>query len=131
MNFSCSIRKVSCKSTRYWVLSIIVYYKGMFVLDICIYRKKELSLSNRGIAYTSFGEILGIDIPEILLNIVPCYGFVQEYTPTVMLAFISKLVSYYLYRGFVMISKDNQDLKNTPNRVKQRTHVFDMYEMIN
>ena len=51
---------------------------------------------------------------EILLNIVYCYGFVQDENLTLLLTRRRKLVSYYLSKGFVVLDWDYRSLKNVP-----------------
>ena len=64
----------------------------------------------------------------MLLNIVSCCGFVQEDTPTVFFTSRSKLVSYYLPKGFLMLAHKSQAINNIPTRVKQRIHAVEMHE---
>ena len=56
----------------------------------------KLSLSQTLFKDTSFDELSGIGIPEILLKFVSCYGFVQEKNLTLIFMCRSRLVLYYL-----------------------------------
>ena len=76
--------------------------------------------------FTSYDEISVIGIPEFF-NIVSCYGYVQEDTPTVILACRINFLSYYLFNGFVIIQQDYQSMKNIPVRVKKHIHVVDIH----
>ena len=61
------------------LLGIVVYWflENYACVDyLCL--KKDFFLSQKGFEYTSFDEISGIGIPEILLNIVSCYGFLKS-----------------------------------------------------
>ena len=86
-------------------------------------------LSHRIFEDTSFGEILGIGIPEFLLNIFSCYGFIQDEKLTLILTYRSKLVSYYLPKGFAIIQQASQALNNVPLRVKNCIHDINMFDI--
>ena len=93
-----------------------------FSIDyLCLHKENQLSLSHQRFEENSFDEISGTGIPEILLNIVSCYGFFQQDIPTVILTCRIKLVPYYLSKGFVVPAKFSQALNNVPDKV-QTTH---------
>ena len=75
-------------------------------------KEPEYSSSYRNFEDTSFYELSGISIPEILLNILYCYGFVQGKKSTLILTCRSKLVSYYLSKSLVVLDQDYQTLNN-------------------
>ena len=62
-----------------------------------------------------------------LLHIVFCYGFVKDKNSKLILMCRSKLVSYYPYKGFVMLDQGSQSLKNVPPRFKQLIHDINMF----
>ena len=101
----------------------------MFVLTICVWKTIKLSLSHMGFEDTSFDELLVIWITELLINILSCYDFVQDDNLKMVLACRSKLVSYNLSKGFVIIDHDSQDLKNFTLGCKQ--HIQDVYSFEN
>ena len=68
----------------------------MFVLANFLYKKNKSCCCQKQIEDTLFGDISGIGIPELLLNIVPCYVFVQEKNATLILMCRSKLVSCHI-----------------------------------
>ena len=75
--------------TVYIVFSFVVYT----LIDnyVCIgylsYQSIALSdiSSNPTLKYTSFNLLLGIGIPELLLKLVSCHGFMKEPNSTVIL----------------------------------------------
>ena len=69
-----------------------------------------------------------IGIPEILLNIVSCYGFIQDKNSTLLLTCRIKLVSHYLSRGFLIIEQASQALKNFLMIVQNHIHAIIMYD---
>ena len=54
---------------------------------------------------TCFDDLYGIGIPEVFMNIMSCRIFVQEQQYTVILTCRIVLVSYYLFKGFLLFKK--------------------------
>ena len=77
---------------------------------------------------TSFDELSGIGIPEIVLNIVSCYGFVHYKNSTLILTCRSKLVLYHLSKGFLIFEQAYQALKNVTLRVQNRINDINMFD---
>ena len=66
------------KSLTFMVLGVVVYCfieKYVCVDYLILQREPKLSASHKKIEDTSFEELSGIVIPEILLNILSCCGF--------------------------------------------------------
>ena len=74
-----------------------------------------------------FDGFPGIRIPEVLMNIMSCCGFVKEENKIVILMFRVKLVSYYLSKGFLIIDPKSDALDNVPLKFKQQIHTIDKY----
>ena len=77
------------------VLGVFVYffiYKYLCTEYFCLQRESRLYLLHRGFEDNSFCELSWIDIPEVLLNIVACYGYIQEKHSTLILMCRSKFV---------------------------------------
>ena len=51
----------------------------------------------------SYNELLGIVISEVLMNLISCQEFMKSSDSTVMLVFRSRLVNYYLSKGFIIL----------------------------
>ena len=81
---------------------------------------------HRGFEDTSFNNLSGIGITDILLNIVSCYGFIQDNNSTLILTRRIILVSYYLPNFFVTIEKYSKALKNALIS-QNRVHAINMY----
>ena len=62
--------------------------------DICIYEKY---LEKR------FNSFLGIGIPYLLMNSLSCYGFTKNIGSNVILLCPSRMLEYYLSKGFVIL----------------------------
>ena len=58
---------------------------------------KEQEFENR-----TYNAVSGIVIPELLMNIISCHGFMSNKKSAVVLSFFSKLVSYYLQICFIL-----------------------------
>ena len=70
----------------------------------------------------TFDGFPGIVIPEVLMNIMSCCGFL-----IVVLMFRIKLVLYYLSEGFLIIDPESDALDNVPLKFKQQIHTIDNY----
>ena len=58
----------------------------------------------------------GLVIPEILINIMPCHGFSEVTTATVIITCCSALVPYYLSKGFISVGKVEGVFVNIPEQ---------------
>ena len=116
--FSCSTRKLSCWFFN--MLGVVVYCSiekcGCFDC-LSLQREPNFLLSQK--KDTSFDDLSGVGILGILLNIVSCYGLFQEKSSTLILTCRSKLVAYYLPKGFVMLNQDFHVLNNLSLNVKK------------
>ena len=101
----------------------------MFI-DYVSFQSKTLSTisSNRIFEQNIFNILLGIGIPELLINLVSCHGFMRELNSTVVLNFRSHLVNNYLVKLFFIIEKDYKQLSILPNDVRLIIHVIDNLE---
>ena len=77
---------------------------------------------------TSFNILLGIGIPELLMDLVSCHGFMKKPSSTVILNCRSSLVNNYLAKGYFIIEKDSKHLKILPNDVKLIFHVINQLD---
>ena len=59
-----------------------------------------------------------IGIPEMLLGVVCCQGYIQEDNPVVILTCNIKLISYYLTNGFVIIENYSLSMNKISIRFK-------------
>ena len=83
----------------YRVLSFVVY--TLIYKDVCIdYMSCQSKTCNPTFKYTSLNLLLGIGIPELLLNLVSCHGFMKKPNSTVILNFQTRLINNYLYKVF-------------------------------
>ena len=91
----------------YRLLSCVVYY--IIVNYVCIdyiscQSKTLSSISSKPISeQTSFNILFGIGIPELLLNLLSCHGFVNKPNSTVVLNVQSRLINNYLAKVFYII----------------------------
>ena len=91
----------------FFLYSLIDYY---VCIDYLSCQSKTLSkISSKPIfEKISYNVFLGIGIPELLLNLVTCHGFVKKPNSTVILNFRSRLVNNYLSKGLYIIEKDSK-----------------------
>ena len=97
----------------YRVLICVVNYliDSYVCIDYLFFQSKTLSSisSKPTFEQTSFNILLGIGIPELLLNLVSCHGFMKKPNSTVILNFRSCLVNNYLAKGFYIIERDSKE----------------------
>ena len=70
-------------------------YKYIFVDHLSL-QKSKMSSAHIGFQNRTYNDLSGIGIPELLTNIMPCHGFVNDKDSTVIFLCSSKLVDYYL-----------------------------------
>ena len=72
---------------------------------------------------TSFNILLVIGIPELLLNLVSCHGFIKKPNSTVILNFRTRLINNHLSKGFSIIEQNTKQIIFLPNDVKLRINL--------
>ena len=116
----------------YRLLSCILYsfIDNYVCIDYLCCKSKTLSriYSDRIFEQTSYNILIGIGIPEVLLNLVSCHGFAEKPNSTVILNFQYLLVNNYLEKGFFTIVNNSKKLSSIMNDVKLRIHAIDKLE---
>ena len=104
------------------VLSCVVYsiIDNYVCIDYLLSQSKTSSSisSKPKFEDTIFNILLGIGIPELLLNLVSCHGFMRKPNSTVILNFQSRLIENCLAKGFHIIEKDLKQLSLLPIDMK-------------
>ena len=85
-------------------------------------QQAQLSLTKKGSKNTTLNDILGIVIPELLMNIIFCRGFVNENKSTFIFSCRGKLVDYLFSKCFVILEKHSSELIDVPLCIKQKTN---------
>ena len=75
-------------------------------------------------------KLLGIGIPEVLMNIISWHGYRNKIKSTVILLCCTELVEYYTSKGLIIIEHSSKNLSSIPNEAKQITHVIHIYKDI-
>ena len=93
----------------YRVLNCVAYnliYNYLYI-DYMSYQSKPLStiLCNPTFKDKSFTILLGIGIPDLLLNLVSCRGFMKKPNSTAVLNFRDRLINNYLSKGFPLFNR--------------------------
>ena len=70
----------------------------------------------------SFNKILGIGIPDLLMKLLSCHGFVKNINFVVKLLCPKRMLEYYFSKRFGILECNFNNLKKLPNEVKQRIH---------
>ena len=72
----------------------------------------------------SYNILLGIGIPELLINLVSCHGFTEKPNSTVIFNCQYHLVNNSLAKGFVIIKQKSKQLSSVTNDVKLIIHAI-------
>ena len=116
----------------YRVLSCVLYYIIYNYVRIeylyCLSKTLISIYSDKILKQASYNILLGIGIPEVLMDLVSCHGFMEKSNSTVILNLRSRLVNHYLEKGFVIIKHNSKQLISLPNDAKLRIHAIDQLE---
>ena len=67
-----------------------------------------------------YDNLFGIGIPDILLNMLSCRGFLNNNESIVIIKFTNRMSEYYFNKWFIQLTCDEDHLKILPVRVKYR-----------
>ena len=113
------------------MLSCVLYYliENYVLIDYILCQSKTLRRisSNRIFEQTSFKILIGIGIPDLLLNLLFCHGFTEKPNSTVILNCLSNFVNDYLAKGFFILEKSKQLIMLTDD-IKLRIHAIEQLE---
>ena len=70
----------------------------------------------------SFDRILGMGIPDLLMNLMSCHGFLKNVNSIVILKYPKRILEYYFSKGFAILECNVNNLAKLPNELKQRIH---------
>ena len=112
------------KPKKYFrVLSCVIY--SIIENNVCIYylacQSKTISEITVGSRHGGkcFNRILGIGIPDLLINLLSCHGFSKSINYDVILKFPKRMLEYYFPKGFAILECNTNNLAKLPNAVKQ------------
>ena len=119
------IKKYAKKMFR--VLSCVIYtvIRNYVCIDYLGYEKKLIDL-RLGVAgsYKHINKrcdnVLGFEIPDILLNLLSCDGFSKNNDSAVILKFPNRIFEYYFNKGFIIFDLDENNLERLQSEVKNR-----------
>ena len=69
-----------------------------------------------------FNKILGIVIPDLLMKLMSCHGFLKNLDSVVILKCPKRMLEYYFSKEFNILECNVINLEKLPNNIKQRTH---------
>ena len=92
------------------VLSCVIYtiISKYFCIDYLGYEKSKLSYLRLGVTrrykhfYTDYDNLLGIGIPDLLLNFLSCHDFPKNSESVVILKCPHRMSEYYFNKGFII-----------------------------
>ena len=68
----------------------------------------------------NYDNVLGFVIPDLLLNLLSCQGFLKNNGSVVILKCPHRMFEYYFNKGFIIFIYDENNLKRLPSEVKYR-----------
>ena len=112
------------------VLSCVIYtiIKNYVCIDYLASQSKNLSEIPVGSGGGSkhgdkiFDKILGIGIPDLLMKLTSCNGFLRKINSVVILKCSKRTLKYYFSKLFNILECNINNLAKPPNEVKQRIH---------
>ena len=69
-----------------------------------------------------YDNVLGFSIPDLLLDLLSCRGFLKNNESVVILKFPNRIFEYYFNKGFIIFDSDEKNLKRLPSEVKYRVY---------
>ena len=65
----------------------------------------------------TFDKLLGIEITDLIMNLLPCHGFRKNINSTVILLCPSQMLEYYFPKVF-FLERNSNNLKGIANETK-------------
>ena len=120
-------RKTNAKK-MFRVLSCVIYtiISNCVCIDYLGSEKSKLSHLRLGVAgsYKHLGKkydnVLGFEIPDLLLNFFSCQGFLKNNESVAILKFPPGMFECYFNRGLIIFNCDENKLKRLPSQIKYR-----------
>ena len=118
------------KITMYNVIGAVMY--GIIDNYIChyfmgLFQERQSKHDNK-FEKNKFNYLSGLGIPNILMNIMSCNGFDKSSILTVILTCRSDLVPHYLYKGFVIVEREEGGVDNITINTKMMIHDDDLHQ---
>ena len=70
----------------------------------------------------SFNKILGIGIPDLLMNLMSCHNFLKNKNSVVVLKCPKSMLEYCFSKVFSLLECNPNNLAKLPNEVKDTIH---------
>ena len=74
----------------------------------------------------SYDKILGIGIPDVLMNLISCHVFMKNNDSVVKLKCPKRMLEKYFFKGFNLCECNNNNLEKLPNEVKDKMNEEDI-----
>ena len=120
--------KTKYPTKAYKALSCVLYsvIEHYVCFDYLCFHFKTLSVtySDKIFQEVSYNKLLGIGITELIMNLLSYHVLMKKPTLTVVLICRSRLVDYYLEKGFVINEHNSNQLSSVPNDAKLIVHAI-------
>ena len=131
------------KTKNNCVLALFMFYKNIITIlfkflvsimstffkkYICLYylclHKDGLSNQDEVLRNTKFGDLSGIVVPVVLMNIINFHGFSRDPQSIVILMSFIKLPPYYISNQFLIVETNYKAWKGVPLKDKEIINYF-------
>ena len=68
----------------------------------------------------SYDNVLGIGIPDLLMNLLSCHGFLKNKDSVVIIKCPNGMFEYYFSKGFIHFDCDKKKLEKLPSEINNR-----------
>ena len=110
------------------VLSCVIYtiIDRYVCIDYLGTEIKKISELRLGCTFSSkhegmdYNNLFGIGIPDILLNMLSCHGFLNNNDSIVILKCPNRMSEYYFNKEFIQLTCDEDNLNKLPKLVQRR-----------
>ena len=79
----------------------------------------KLHIGNKIFENTIYNDILGIGIPELLMNIISCHVILNKKMSAVIFSCVRKFIGFYPSKGFIIFVNSSGALRSLPLYAKQ------------
>ena len=113
----------------YKVIGSVIYtiINNYICIGYMIMMQDNLSNHDNNFKNTKLNNVSGLGIPDVLMNIMSCHGFLQPSISKVILTCGSALVPYYPSKGFVIVETKEGVKYNIKMSVKDKINADNLH----
>ena len=94
-------------------------YMSVLIIYLVILKQIEIIVGSIH-GESKLNSILGIGIPDLLMNLLSCHGFSKNINYVDIFKCLKRMLEYYFSKGFGILEYNTNNLVKLTNEVKQR-----------